>query len=146
MSLLCLFGKICWAPVLSIPILKQTDAKQINCIASAIYHEAGNQRLQGKLAVAFVIFNRSQLYDMDVCQVIHQAHQFRWKETKTFYHEQYDQALEIATSMYLNQSYYKDNTNGALFFHALYVHPKWPYKKTIQIQGHIFYTLKIIAF
>jgi spore germination cell wall hydrolase CwlJ-like protein len=141
-SLLCLNITICLAP--SLP--KQSiGIEQINCLASAIYHESGNQRLQGQQAVAFVIFNRSKKYNLDVCHVVNQTiagkRQFRWIETKILYKETYNKVVNLATSMYLNPSYYKDNTGNALFFHSRFVNPEWKYKRTVRIQDHIFFTL-----
>jgi spore germination cell wall hydrolase CwlJ-like protein len=45
------------------------------CLALAIYWEARNQPLQGKLAVAEVVLHRahSELFPNDVCSVVYQG-------------------------------------------------------------------------
>lgn len=107
------------------------------CLATAIYHEANNESLQGKEAVANVILNRvkSDKYSNSVCGVISQKSQFSWyRKVK---HKYTDEALAIARRMLRHRV---DNTNGALFFHS----GKTPYwagkmKMTKKIGNHKFY-------
>ena len=40
----------------------------------------------------------------------------------------------------MNHDNMKDNTKGALYYHADYVNPQWKLKKTVTIGRHIFYT------
>lgn len=54
------------------------SGKQFSCMANAVFHEAGNQSLEGKLAVASVILNRakSSRFPDSPCDVVHQRNQF----------------------------------------------------------------------
>jgi len=136
---------VCWAPSLTQKAINQAEYNniQINCLTSAIYFEAGNQNISGKMAIAFVIYNRSKKFNLDYCQVINQTlngkRQFKYKTTRILYPENYNISKTVASNLYYNLSQYKDITQGALYFHAVYVHPNWRYKRTVQIQEHIFY-------
>jgi len=128
-----------FSPLRSQPLIE----KQITCITQAIYYEAGNQKTLGKEAVAFVIFNRVQKYNLTPCEVINQKignlKQFTWKSGPIKCWKQYITSYQIAQDMYWNLNNYKDPTKCALYFHAYYVNPKWAYHRTIRIQDHIFF-------
>lgn len=53
-------------------------ASDIECIAKVVHHEAGNQPLAGRLAVAQVIVNRTESghFPESVCAVVNQPGQF----------------------------------------------------------------------
>ena len=107
------------------------------CLATAIYHEANTESLQGKEAVANVILNRvkSNKYPNSVCSVISQKSQFSWyRKVK---HNYTNETLNIARRMLHNRN---DNTNGALFFHSG-KNPHWTkkMKMTKKIGNHKFY-------
>lgn len=125
---------------LLLPLNSQTFIdKQVTCISQAIYYEAGNQNTLGKEAVAFVIFNRAQKYNMTPCEVIHKPKQFTFRIKKIKYWNQYIESFKVAQDLYWNLDTYTDPTKGAFYFHAVYVHPRWEYKKTVRIQDHIFF-------
>lgn len=129
---------------LLLPLNSQTFIdKQVTCISQAIYYEAGNQNTLGKEAVAFVIFNRAQKYNMTPCEVINQRingrKQFTFISSRIKYWNQYITSFKLAQNMYWNFYDCDDPTHGALFFHAVYIHPHWHCKKIIRIQDHIFY-------
>jgi spore germination cell wall hydrolase CwlJ-like protein len=117
-------------------------------LADNIYHEAGHEPEDGKRAVAFVTLNRTQdpRFPKDICGVVkqktHETCQFTWYcEGKNVIRSNivYNQAREVALLMYANYEKMKDITQGALYYHADYVHPKWKLDKTTQIGRHIFY-------
>ena len=64
--------------------LTKDAKKQIDCLADNIYHEAGYEPDQGKIAVALVTMNRVQdpRYPKDICSVVKQkvkyTCQFTW--------------------------------------------------------------------
>lgn len=66
-------------------------------IAAVVMSEAGNQDLLGKVAVAAVILNRADYYDMTVEQVVNAPNQFSYPYTGIVTHECY-RAVEIAES------------------------------------------------
>ena len=123
-------------------LIQNATAKDVKCLATAIYHEANTESLQGKKAVANVILNRVKHsdYPNTVCGVISQKSQFSWyRKVK---HNYTDETLTIARDM-LNKR--RDNTNGALFFHSG-KNPHWTkkMKMTKQIGNHKFYRLNKI--
>lgn len=132
--------------------LTKDTKKQIDCLADNIYHEAGYEPEQGKIAVALVTLNRVQdpRYPKDICSVVKQrvnyTCQFSWfcenKQTNR-QKEAYEQARKVALHVYANYELIRDVTNGALFYHADYVRPNWKgLEKTTVIGRHIFYKEK----
>lgn len=74
MLVLCL----CWASGVLYAATKPELDKQ--CLAAAIYHEAGNQPLQGQYAVAEVVMNRVRAgFAPNVCAVLHQHVGSHWQ-------------------------------------------------------------------
>lgn len=132
--------------------LTKDAKKQIDCLADNIYHEAGYEPEQGKVAVAMVTLNRLQdpRYPKDICSVVKQrvnyTCQFSWfcenKQTNR-QRESYEQARQVALHVYANYELMRDVTHGALFYHADYVRPNWRgLEKTTVIGRHIFYKEK----
>lgn len=65
---------------------KTISSKQFACMSNAVFHEAGNQSLEGKIAVASVILNRakSSRFPDSPCDVVYQKNQFSFvAEIKT---------------------------------------------------------------
>lgn len=62
------------------PIQPVFDAKEVHCLAQAIYHEARGESFEGKQAVARVVLNRTvdPEFPNTVCKVVHQKGQFQW--------------------------------------------------------------------
>lgn len=130
-------------------LLTSCFAGDVECLAKGIYFEAGNQSYQGKLAVANVIKNRKEKWNLEnYCSVVYQEHngrkQFLWKNPKlpdvnSANHKNWLKSLELANDFIAHPKDYKDNTGGALFFHNHQVSPNWNRTKTITIQDHTFY-------
>lgn len=130
-----------------------SDAKkQVDCLAENIYHEAGHEPENGKIAVALVTLNRVEdpRYPKDICSVVKQrvksTCQFTWycEPGKSIRNtEAYTESQRIALYVYANYEKLKDFTHGALFYHADYVNPRWKgLEKTAVIGRHIFYREK----
>lgn len=122
------------------------------CLAMAVYFEARSEPIEGQLAVAQVIVNRteSEGFPDTVCGVIHQgvkpgknSCQFSFmcdgnsEEIKD--ESAYKTALMVA-SVALSPGQH-DPSHGATFYHAFGVSPGWTTKmeKSAVIGGHIFY-------
>lgn len=135
--------------------------KQIECLAENIYFEAGHEPEEGKVAVAFVTLNRvkSKYFESDICGVVKQKTggvcQFSWycedrpkamsygKVLTNTNNSLYNDIRNLAIYVYANQERINDPTQGALFYHADYVNPKWKnMEKTAVIGRHIFYNRK----
>jgi spore germination cell wall hydrolase CwlJ-like protein len=132
--------------------LTKEARKQIDCLADNIYHEAGYEPEQGKVAVALVTLNRTQdpRFPKDICSVVKQkvnyTCQFTWfcenKQTNRE-KEAYERARQVALHVYANYDMIRDFTQGALYYHADYVRPNWKgLEKTTVIGRHIFYREK----
>ncbi|MGA1742623.1 MAG: cell wall hydrolase [Pseudohongiellaceae bacterium] len=123
------------------------------CIALNMYHEARSEDIDAMLAVGHVVMNRveSEKYPDTPCEVVYQAKhdslgrlllkqcQFAWycdgrSDTPRNY-EAWRLALVLAAEV-MNTA---DNTNGALWYHADYVQPKWAGNSYVQIGVHRFY-------
>ena len=123
---------------------------QVDCLTENIYYEAGFEPRDGKIAVAMVTLNRVQnpQFPKDICSVVKQKTkstcQFTWFcENKTLQNNSaYLQARDIALLVYANYEKMHDMTQGALFYHADYVNPKWKLERTVVIGRHIFYKQK----
>jgi len=127
----------------------QVNNKQLMCLATNIYHEAGAESAKGKAAVAHVTLNRanSSHFPDSVCNVVYQKSrgvcQFSWvcarKAQPKQHSDSWRESLRIAKQAMAGKIF--DPTYGALFFHAVYVQPSWSrtFKKTIRIGNHIFY-------
>ena len=62
-------------------LLVQVDKRELDCLSLNIYHEAGDQSIQGKEAIALVVFARmrsTRMFANDVCGVVYQRKQFSW--------------------------------------------------------------------
>ena len=118
------------------------------CIATAIYHEARGEPLEGMIAVANVIVNRmeSRWFPSTACKVVYQRKQFSWTLFPSKLEPVEDfrntDILKIAELALLGRLI--DYTNGATHYHANYVRPYWKHTKThtVTIGNHIFYRWK----
>ena len=133
-------------------------ADEVNCLALNIYHEARNQPLVGKLAVAQVTMNRVEHdnFPDNVCSVVMQGFytnnhpiknkcQFSWwcdgKSDKPKDKQAWQQAQYLAYQLLDGLFVGIDLVEGATHYHAIYVKPYWIKKKTMvrKIADHIFY-------
>jgi len=122
--------------------------KEVSCLADNIYHEAGYEPEKGKIAVAMVTMNRTQVdrFGKDICGVVKQkinhTCQFSWvcvPVTHKRESDAYQEALRVALLVYANYEHMIDVTKGALYYHADYINPGWKLSKTVKIGRHIFY-------
>jgi len=122
------------------------------CLAQAIYFEAGNEIPTGQRAVGDVIINRlnDPRFPKTVCDIIHDGAgvgighcQFSWfcdgRSDKTVDEIRWQMATQAATEVLSGE--YPDWTKGALYFHAKSVRPPWRKRLLLTnvIGNHIFY-------
>jgi spore germination cell wall hydrolase CwlJ-like protein len=126
--------------------------KAVNCLAKAIYFEAGIEPVRGQIAVAQVVMNRafSGYYPNDVCGVVFQnvhrylACQFTFacngKPLIASSQTMWDRAMRIANET-LDGKLWLPEIGKATHYHATYVHPWWArtMNKHAKIGLHIFY-------
>ena len=134
-------------------VTAQFRERQLACLAKNIYHEAGSEPFEGKIAVAQVTMNRvsSGKFLDDVCQTIYQKNviyekvicQFSWacdragKFTPTN-SDNYKESM-IAAQKVLLENYRLPSLEKAMFYHADYIDPRWGKEKVAKIGHHIFY-------
>ena len=144
--------------------LEDSIFEKSHCMAEAIYFEAGNQPLIGKIAVAAVILNRvhSMDYPDSICEVVHEGPiRESWKKNGVYFPIKnkcqfsyycdgrsdipkfgptWEDCLMIA-EWALQDEWFIDQVEGATHYHASYVHPNWAdyMQRVVQIQDHVFY-------
>jgi spore germination cell wall hydrolase CwlJ-like protein len=127
--------------------------RQLSCLAKNIYHEAGSEPFEGKIAVAQVTMNRvnSGQFPNDVCKTIYQKNviyekvvcQFSWvcdRETKfrAVNNANYNESM-IAAQKVLLEDFRLPSLKDAMYFHGDYINPGWKREKVAKIGRHIFY-------
>jgi spore germination cell wall hydrolase CwlJ-like protein len=127
--------------------------RQLDCLARNIYHEAGSEPFEGKVAVAQVTINRTESgqFPSDICQVVHQKNivyekvlcQFSWycnsaSLNKPMNGPVYTESMEVAKKVLL-EGFRLPSVKNALYFHGDYVNPKWGKQPVAKIGRHIFY-------
>jgi len=127
------------------PVPGQLD-KQMQCLAGAIYFESKGEPLAGQLAVGRVVIARaeSNRFPSSYCGVVYQRAQFSFvrggrmpsinKSSRAW-----QRAKKVA--MIAHDNAWKSDAEGALYFHAHYVSPRWKNAMTrlATIDNHIFY-------
>ena len=135
------------------PVTAQIRQKQLDCLARNIYHEAGFEPFEGKVAVAQVTINRteSRQFPSDICQVVYQKNiiyqkvlcQFSWycdsaSAKKPMNGPAYTESMEVAKKVLL-EGFRIDSVKTALYYHADYVNPNWGKQPIAKVGHHIFY-------
>jgi N-acetylmuramoyl-L-alanine amidase len=132
----------------------EVHAKNLDCLARNVYHEARGEPLAGQYAVAEVTMNRknSRQFPRTVCEVVYQqgwdpirkryVGAFSWTEFKVVPEpvgEEWQRAWQVAEAVYYEKA--PRNVKGALFYHADYIRPDWAKQKrqVARIGRHIFY-------
>ena len=140
-------------PIEESQITAEVRDRQLGCLAKNIYHEAGGEPFEGKVAVAQVTLNRtaSGKFPGDICKTIYQKNvvyekvvcQFSWycdRETsvKPLNKAVYNESMEVAKKVLL-EGFRLPSLNNALYYHADYINPGWNREKVAKVGRHIFY-------
>jgi spore germination cell wall hydrolase CwlJ-like protein len=127
--------------------------RQLKCMADNVYYEAAHEPAEGKIAVAQIVMNRvaSSAFPDDPCAVIYQRTVFHKRVTCQFtwlcdgsvnrrpiQENLYRESMDAA-KMVLLEGFRLPSLDGALFYHADYVDPRWNKVKITVIGRHIFY-------
>ena len=122
--------------------------EQANCIATAVYHEARGESVEGQLAVARVIMNRaaSGKYPSSWCGTVKQPWQFSFVNPRTGAIPYIDQASDcwakaVAITRLAVTNAVPSLESDVLWYHASYVAPSWGRRlnRVEKIGTHIFY-------
>lgn len=152
---------IMYAPPVVKPIIPPTEPKPIRvyvpkrhlnkaelyCLAKNIYHEAGVEDYEGKIAVGQVTFNRvdHKRWGNTVCKVVYERKQFSWTNSAKLRKEQpkgplWEESKRAALAVMNGERI--PGLEVALFYHTDYIRsPAWasPVHELAQIGSHIFY-------
>jgi spore germination cell wall hydrolase CwlJ-like protein len=118
-----------------------------DCLANAVYFEARGEPLEGQLAVAEVVLNRSRSgrYPPTVCGVVTQRAQFSFVRRGVI--PRADRASEawrraVGIARVAQARAMRLLSDNVLWYHATYVSPSWGRRlaRTTQIGLHIFYS------
>lgn len=148
-------------PVPRPALLHLVDDEQQYCLTEAIYFEARNQTVDGKIAVGSVILNRVRSPDFPdtICDVVHQGPldgseislnrcQFSYYCDGKSDDPPTENILEIAAwdlAYFVAEALLLDvvdrNAGGGTYYHADYVDPFWneEYTQVAVVGKHIFY-------
>lgn len=131
---------------------KEFRARELRCMATAVYFEARDEPLRGQIAVAQVIMTRlkSERYPKTICGVVYQG---QWNKNSCQFSfacdgkaddpkekKEWATSLDVARQVISGKVYLTD-IGDATHYHATYVRPDWVkmVKRVTQIGGHIFY-------
>jgi N-acetylmuramoyl-L-alanine amidase len=116
----------------------------MHCLAGAIYFESKGETLPGQLAVGRVIVNRAKSgrFPNSYCGVVYQRSQFSFVRGRSMpairtNSQAWREAVAIAQIADANK--WASPVEGALFFHARYVSPRWRLTRIARVDNHIFY-------
>lgn len=120
------------------------DDDELNCLAIGVYYESKGEPLAGQLAVAEVILNRttSGRFPSSICGVLTQRGQFsfvrggRLPDVDT---SRPAWRTAVAIARIAARELWDSPAEGALFFHARRVSPKWHHTRVASLGNHIFY-------
>lgn len=129
------------------------ESREVRCLARNIYHEAGAESYEGKLAVAQVTANRVEdgRFPKSFCAVVSQKGlidnryvcQFSWyctykRDQEPPNNENYRESLELAKRV-IKDGLRLLALKDALYFHSTSIDPKWSKPVVTVIGNHIFY-------
>lgn len=117
---------------------------ETRCLATAIFYEARGESLRGKLAVGDVIVSRagSGRFPASLCGVVTQRGQFSFVRGGAMPevnegHRMWRDSLAVAR-IAIDRAW-ESPAQGALFFHASHVSPRWAKTQIAQVDNHVFY-------
>ncbi|MEP6785242.1 MAG: cell wall hydrolase [Sphingomonadales bacterium] len=121
-----------------------TGDRETECLAAATYFESKSEPLDGQLAVANVILNRTQSgrFASTVCGVVYQRGQFsfvRGGSMPPIARNSANWREAVAIAYIAQNDLWKAPAEHALFFHAKRVSPNWKMQRVGAIGNHIFY-------
>ncbi len=122
----------------------QTSSREEECLAGAVYFEARSEPLEGQLAVAQVILNRSNSgrFPASICGVVFQPSQFSFVRSGGFppiARSGQDWREAVAVARIAREQAWESKASNALFFHASRVSPGWHLARVAAIGNHVFY-------
>ena len=120
------------------------EDEQINCLATGIYYEAKGEPLSGQLAVAEVILDRTQSgrFPDTACGVLKQPGQFSFVRGGKLPEPNAGSSAwrtAVAVAHVAKRALWDSPADGALFFHARRLAPRWGKARVASVGNHVFY-------
>ena len=124
-----------------------TDGREQDCLANAVYFEARGEPVEGQLAVAEVVLNRTRSgrYPSTICEVVTQPWQFSFVRNGIIpaadrSSDSWRKAVAIARIAEAGAQ--RLLPRDVLWYHADYVNPSWGRRlaRNTKIGLHIFYS------
>jgi spore germination cell wall hydrolase CwlJ-like protein len=117
---------------------------ELRCLAGAVYFEAKGESLTGQLAVGRVVVNRAKSgrFPASYCGVVYQTSQFsfvRGHSMPPIATGSLDWREAVAIARIADAGRLRGPAEGALFFHASHVSPRWRLTRVARIDNHVFY-------
>lgn len=132
------------AELVSATSVPEELSSELKCLAGAIYFEAKSESLAGQLAVGRVIIARSKSgrFPSSYCGVVYQPSQFSFIRGGTMpsintNSSGWKNAVRVAKIAH--EGAWKSPVEGALFFHAKHVSPRWRLTRIARVDSHVFY-------
>ncbi|MFY7838518.1 MAG: cell wall hydrolase [Novosphingobium sp.] len=121
-----------------------TLSNELECLAGAVFFEAKSESLAGQLAVGRVIVARanSGRFPSSYCGVVYQPSQFsfvRGHSMPAINRDSRAWATAVRIAQIADDGLWKSPVEGAMFFHATHVSPRWGKTRMAKVDGHIFY-------
>lgn len=117
---------------------------EAECLAGAVYFESKGESLDGQLAVAQTILNRTRSgrFPTSVCGVVMQPSQFSFVRCGAFppiKRTSRNWKNAVAIAHIARNDLWESSVDNALYFHARRVNPGWQLRKIAALGNHIFY-------
>lgn len=138
-------GKLALAALVDAHGGTELSDADMECLAGAIYFESKGEPLEGQLAVAEVVINRSESgrFPSSLCGVVKQPRQFsfvRGGRIPSIPRSSSAWRKAVAIARIARDELAESRGSQALFFHATYVSPSWRGLKRVgTIGNHVFY-------
>lgn len=123
--------------------LRAPTKENLKCMTNAIYFEARGESYLGKVAVGYVVLNRSINRNISICDVVNEPNQFSWNSENNIplilNKKVWNDIYEISYKVISNEL--NDPTNGSTYFHSTNINPYWSedIPITVLIGNHKFY-------
>ena len=119
-------------------------SRELNCLAGAIYFESKSEPLNGQLAVGRVVIARARSgrFPNSYCGVVYQPSQFsfvRGNAMPAINTGSRSWKNAVAIAQIAHDGSWQSPVEGALFFHAARVSPRWRLARMAQVGNHVFY-------
>lgn len=119
-------------------------SREMRCLAGAIYFESRGESLPGQLAVGRVIVERakSSRFPNSYCGVVFQRSQFSFVRGRTMPSIRTQTKAwkrAVAMARIADEGAWESPAEGALFFHATHVSPRWKLTRLARVDNHVFY-------